>query len=75
MLDRLAANVVASIDTVKATSIKKLKREDGASAVEYGLLVAAIAAVIVVVVFGLGALVRNGFSSTSQVINDSAQTP
>jgi len=39
-------------------------RERGASAVEYGLLVAAIAAVIVAVVFGLGALVRDAFNST-----------
>ena len=44
------------------------KREEGASAVEYGLLVAAIAAVIVVVVFGLGSLVNDAFSSTSDVI-------
>ena len=31
------------------------RRDDGASAVEYGLLIAAIAALIVVVVFALGA--------------------
>ena len=41
------------------------KREEGASAVEYGLLVAAIAAVIVVVVFGLGSLVNTAFETTS----------
>jgi pilus assembly protein Flp/PilA len=46
------------------------KREEGASAVEYGLLVAAIAAVIVVVVFGLGTLVNDAFSTTSQGIVD-----
>ncbi len=40
-------------------------KDRGASAVEYGLLVAAIAAVIVGVVFGLGTLVQNVFSSTS----------
>ena len=33
-----------------------MKREEGATAVEYGLMVAAIAAVIVVVVFALGKL-------------------
>ena len=32
--------------------------EDGASAVEYGLLVAAIAAIIAVVAFGLGGVIR-----------------
>lgn len=38
--------------------------EDGASAVEYGLLVAAIAAIIVLIVFALGKFVREGFSDT-----------
>jgi pilus assembly protein Flp/PilA len=41
----------------------------GASAVEYGLLVAAIAAVIVAVVFGLGTLVRNALSDTGDCIS------
>ena len=35
--------------------------EAGASAVEYGLLVAAIAALIAVVAFGLGGVVREAF--------------
>jgi len=39
-------------------------RDRGASAVEYGLLVAAIAAVIVGIVFGLGTLIRSAFSTT-----------
>jgi len=43
----------------------KASRERGASAVEYGLMVAAIAALIIGVVFGLGQLVRNAFSTTS----------
>ena len=38
--------------------------EDGASAVEYGLLVAAIAAVIVIIVFALGGFIRGAFSNT-----------
>lgn len=42
----------------------------GASAVEYGLMVAAIAAVIVAVVFGLGAIVNDTFSSTASVISN-----
>ena len=48
--------------------------EDGASAVEYGLLVAAIAAVIVIVVFALGGLIQSAFSKTCDTIasNDSA---
>lgn len=42
--------------------------EDGASAVEYGLLVAAIAAVIVIIVFVLGGFVKNAFSNTCNAI-------
>jgi len=37
----------------------------GASAVEYGLLVAAIAAVIVGAVFTLGGSVKNAFTNTT----------
>ena len=44
------------------------KRDDGASAVEYGLLVAAIAAVIVVIVFALGSLVQKKFKNTCDSI-------
>ena len=46
--------------------------EKGASAVEYGLLVAAIAALIVAVVFGLGGVVKNVFSSTCTKVGASA---
>lgn len=45
------------------------RQDDGASAVEYGLLVAAIAAVIVAVVFGLGSVVKDVFSKTSSCIS------
>jgi pilus assembly protein Flp/PilA len=38
--------------------------DEGASAVEYGLLVAAIAAVIVAVVFALGSYVRGAFQTS-----------
>jgi pilus assembly protein Flp/PilA len=41
----------------------------GASAVEYGLLVAAIAAVIVIIVFALGHLVRDSLKSTCDSIS------
>jgi pilus assembly protein Flp/PilA len=44
----------------------------GASAVEYGLMVAAIAAVIVSIVFGLGTLVGNTFDGTCKNINNSS---
>ena len=45
-------------------------REDrGASAVEYGLLVAAIAAVIILVVFALGDNVKQLFRGTCQNVH------
>jgi pilus assembly protein Flp/PilA len=43
----------------------------GATAVEYGLMVAAIAAVIVGLVFGIGKLVSTAFSTTSHCISGS----
>lgn len=46
--------------------------DEGASAVEYGLLVAAIAAVIVVVVFALGGVVSQVFSNTCTSISNKA---
>ncbi len=39
------------------------KDEEAATAVEYGLMVAAIAAVIVTVVFSLGTKVNNAFTT------------
>jgi pilus assembly protein Flp/PilA len=41
-----------------------LRRDDGASAVEYGLIVAMIAAVLVAVVFTLGLLTKGKFTET-----------
>ena len=46
----------------------------GASAVEYGLLVAAIAALIVGVVFGLGGVVANIFGTSCAAINPATST-
>ena len=40
------------------------REEKGASAVEYGLLVAAIAAIIVLIVFAIGKFVKAGFKTT-----------
>jgi Flp pilus assembly pilin Flp len=45
-----------------------LSTDRGASAVEYGLLVAAIAAVIVGIVFGLGGIVSATFQQTEDCI-------
>ena len=43
---------------------KRRNDENGASAVEYGLLVALIAAVIVIVVLSLGGIVKEAFKDT-----------
>ena len=43
---------------------KRDRDEKGASAVEYGLLVAAIAALIVLIVFALGGVVKGTFNKT-----------
>jgi pilus assembly protein Flp/PilA len=46
--------------------------ERGASAVEYGLLIAGIAALIVVVVFAFGGVLTNIFSSTCDSVGMSS---
>jgi pilus assembly protein Flp/PilA len=46
--------------------------ERGASAVEYGLLIAGIAALIVIVVFAFGGVLTNIFSGTCTSIGNSA---
>ena len=45
-------------------NITSRRNEDGASAVEYGLLVAGIAALIVAIVFLFGGVIKGAFSST-----------
>jgi pilus assembly protein Flp/PilA len=45
--------------------------DDGASAVEYGLLVAAIAAIIILVVFALGSFVKGAFKDTCTAFSSS----
>lgn len=44
--------------------------DTGATAVEYGLMVAAIAAVIVGLVFGIGSLVQTAFQTTNDCLKD-----
>ena len=59
--------MLARIRTIQAQ-----KGEEGASAVEYALLVAGIAALIVIVVFAFGSLVRDLNSSNCTTIRDTA---
>lgn len=46
--------------------------EHGASSVEYALVAVAIAAVVVVVVFALGGIVRDVFGNSCESIRDKA---
>ncbi len=56
--------------------VKQLwKDEEGATAVEYGLMVAAIAAVIVVIVFTLGKQVNKGFQNVGSNLATQGITP
>jgi pilus assembly protein Flp/PilA len=58
------------------TRIRQVTRrtDDGASAVEYGLLVAAIAALVVLIVFALGNVVQEVFQNTCDDIKSGATT-
>jgi pilus assembly protein Flp/PilA len=53
-------------------NITSRRTEDGASAVEYGLLVAGIAALIVAIVFLFGGVIKNSFDSTCKTIKGGA---
>jgi pilus assembly protein Flp/PilA len=53
-------------------NLMNARNDEGASAVEYGLLVAAIAAVIVIIVFALGGVIKNVFSKTCDEVNTGA---
>ena len=55
------------------TLADRRRNETGASAVEYGLLVAAIAALIVLIVFFLGGIVKETFQDTCDTISGKAQ--
>ena len=56
-------NLYCKIQAVYAT------RDRGATAVEYGLIVAAIAAVVVALVFTLGTKVQAGFQTVCTKMN------
>jgi pilus assembly protein Flp/PilA len=57
-------NLIVSLHVLRAEK----RDERGASAVEYGLLVAGIAALVVVVVFALGNTISGAFSETDACI-------
>ncbi len=51
---------------------RKARNEEGASAVEYGLLIAGIAALVALVVFGLGGAISGLFEDMTGDINGPA---
>lgn len=53
---------------------RKTATERGASAVEYGLLIAGIAALVVVAVFAIGPVISKAFSDTCDEIKTGAAT-
>ena len=57
--------------TILLQAQKQKMDERGASAVEYGLLVAGIAAIIVVAVMALGPIVREAFQDTCTAMDTS----
>jgi pilus assembly protein Flp/PilA len=52
------------LDFFRSFSSSRRQGDDGASAVEYGLLVAGIAALIVAIVFLFGGVIKSAFSKT-----------
>jgi pilus assembly protein Flp/PilA len=52
----------------------RLRDDTGASAVEYGLVLVAIAAVVVATVFALGGTVTEMFSDSCDLVQSSAST-
>jgi pilus assembly protein Flp/PilA len=59
------------IEYFKAVLARR-RDDEGASGVEYGLLVAAIAAVIVVLAFSIGSFVHDGFKKTCDELQNHA---
>ena len=53
---------------------RSMRSDEGASAVEYGLLVAAIAAIIILLVFAVGKFVKQGFQDTCDSFKDQGST-
>jgi pilus assembly protein Flp/PilA len=56
---------------IRKLADQKRGDDEGASAVEYGLLVAAIAAIIILVVFALGTFVKGAFKDTCTAFDES----
>ena len=62
------------LDYLRNLLTTRRDEENGASAVEYGLLVAGIAALIVLIVFAFGGVIREIFSDTCSAVKGGAST-
>jgi len=60
------------LDYIRIALAARVRSERGASAVEYGLLIAGIAALVVVIVFAFGDNIRDIFEDTCKSIAGSA---
>jgi len=56
--------------SVKSFASRLLRDDSGAAAVEYGLLIAGIAAVIVAIVFTIGTKVSDAFQTVCTKLNN-----
>ena len=55
-------------------NIMSRRNQDGASAVEYGLLVAGIAALVVAIVFVFGGIIKDAFQGTCNRVKQGSST-
>ncbi|MGH2740432.1 MAG: Flp family type IVb pilin [Actinomycetota bacterium] len=68
-------NLLRSFGQALGAIRARLRREEGASAVEYGMLVALIAAVIVSVVVLLGPMIAGAFQAIVDALTGAGVTP
>jgi pilus assembly protein Flp/PilA len=68
--------MTAQLQYLRALITRRLSQMDdrGASAVEYGLLIAGIAVVIIAVVFTLGGKIHDLFKNTSDCLDSSGKS-
>jgi pilus assembly protein Flp/PilA len=63
--------MIETFEYIKIRLTAMAKTERGASAVEYGLLVAGIAALIVAIVFVFGGVIKDAFKGTCETVKGS----
>jgi pilus assembly protein Flp/PilA len=63
---------MAPVTSILSKILRPRRAERGASAVEYGLLIAGIAALIVLAVFAMGPIVKEIFADTCDSIKTEA---